>query len=131
MIKQKNAIIKVRGLAIKDGKVLLCRLSKEWFYCLPGGTIENDELLIDGLKREFVEELGIDPKVWEIVHVNDFKDERGLVVDVWYDILNLDEYENIDLSKTTHWFELSEVGYYDLDEIEWMYAPSYLKDFIK
>lgn len=48
---------KVRGIVInKNGQVMLCR--NAGIYLLPGGSVERNESLVDGLKREIFEEGG-------------------------------------------------------------------------
>ncbi len=62
------------GLALilidKDGKVLLEKRTDNGKYCLPGGSINFDETVIEGLKREVKEETNlevIDPKLLMIL----------------------------------------------------------------
>lgn len=47
-----------RGLAIRDGRVLLCRNVKHGYYFLPGGHVEFGETAGDAIVREFKEESG-------------------------------------------------------------------------
>lgn len=53
-----NHEIRVRGLVIRDGKVLLAFLSLRDIYFLPGGRVKQDETLEEGVLRELSEELG-------------------------------------------------------------------------
>ena len=56
----------VYGVLIEDGKVLL---SKQWDgYDMPGGGVKIDENLEKALKREFLEETGLEIEVKEIVY---------------------------------------------------------------
>lgn len=52
-----------RGIAIDNGKVLLCQAKGGSSTYLPGGHIEFGEYGKDALKREVVEELGIEAQV--------------------------------------------------------------------
>ncbi|TAK96395.1 NUDIX domain-containing protein [Patescibacteria group bacterium] len=54
-----NPELIVRGIAVRDGKVLVCQAKgfSHWFF--PGGHIEMNESASQALKREFAEELGI------------------------------------------------------------------------
>lgn len=127
----QNSIVKARWIIKKWNKVFMCKIADAGFYCLPWWTIEQWELVKKWLVREFVEELWITPKVWKIINVHDFVDsKRWLILDVWYDILNVDDFENIDLEKTTHWFELEEIWFYDLEEIKWKYKPEFLAGIV-
>ena len=50
--------VSAAGLVCKDGKVLLIRSERRgWEF--PGGVVEQGEAILDGLKREILEESGI------------------------------------------------------------------------
>ena len=52
-----RVVNKVRGVVInKNGQIMLCR--NAGIYLLPGGSIEENEDLVQGLKREIFEEGG-------------------------------------------------------------------------
>jgi nucleoside triphosphatase len=52
----------------KEGKILLAK-SHKWFdkYTLPGGHIEVGEAMVDAVKREVKEEVGLDVEVGEML----------------------------------------------------------------
>lgn len=54
-----------RGVAVRDGKVLLCRAKGGDSTYLPGGHIEFGETGAEALAREVKEELGVDSVVGE------------------------------------------------------------------
>ncbi len=56
----------------KEGKILLAR-SHKWFdkYTLPGGHIEVGESMIDAVRREVKEEVGLDVEVVEMLLVQE------------------------------------------------------------
>ena len=56
----------------KEGKILLAR-SHKWFdkYTLPGGHIEVGENMVDAVKREVKEEVGLDVEVVEMLLVQE------------------------------------------------------------
>lgn len=56
----------------KQGKILLAR-SHKWFdkYTLPGGHIEVGENMVDAVKREVKEEVGLDVEVVEMLLVQE------------------------------------------------------------
>jgi len=66
----KWSLISVKGIAVRDDKVVLARNARqEWD--LPGGKLESGETLSDCLAREFNEELGIQVSwgsVLDVVH---------------------------------------------------------------
>ena len=60
----------VDGVCVRDGKFLLLKRSVEPFkgyWHVAGGHIEENETLIEALKREFKEETNLDIEVGEIV----------------------------------------------------------------
>ena len=66
--------VKVRLLSIKDGNLLVANYAG--FYMLPGGKVDKDESLIDALKREVSEEVGIsisDADIKELVCVDNYQ----------------------------------------------------------
>jgi len=73
------------GAVILDGdSVLLVRRANEpmrGFWSLPGGALELGERLIDGLRREIREEVGLEVNVVDVVEVLDrvICDEAGKV----------------------------------------------------
>ncbi len=54
-----------RGILIKDGKLLLLHSKDLDYYMLPGGGIEPDESETSCIKREMLEETGIEVEVVE------------------------------------------------------------------
>jgi 8-oxo-dGTP diphosphatase len=67
-------IVGVGGVAIRDGSVLLIRrafppLQGEW--SIPGGALDVGETLIEGVRRELMEETGIEVRVLE--HLETFE----------------------------------------------------------
>ena len=58
-----------RGVCIVGGNVLLCRPRKGGYTYLPGGHIEFGEKGAEALRREVMEETGLDAKVGEMVGV--------------------------------------------------------------
>jgi ADP-ribose pyrophosphatase YjhB (NUDIX family) len=64
-----NSAPAVQGLLVRDGRVLIGRRKiepRKGYWDLPGGFLEEGELPVDGLRREFLEETGlhVDPVEW-------------------------------------------------------------------
>lgn len=57
----------VRGVVIKNGKILVCQTERHDYFFLPGGHVEFGENMKKALYREFQEELGIKPKKAEFI----------------------------------------------------------------
>ncbi len=102
--------IKVRGIAILDGKVLCVQLTpynnltaeSEPFWCLPGGTVDDGESLLDAFKREMIEELGVEPKVGRLLYVQQFKHNDIEYLEFFFHVENAEDYTNVDLGTTSH-----------------------------
>lgn len=70
----RNFNIRVYGLWLQDGKVLVCKesvLGKE-ILKFPGGGLEYGEGTIDCLKREWMEELNVETQVLEHFYTTDY-----------------------------------------------------------
>jgi len=64
-----NSAPAVQGLLVRDGKVLIGRRKiepRKGYWDLPGGFLEEGEAPLDGLRREFREETGleVEPLAW-------------------------------------------------------------------
>ena len=103
--------ISVRGIAVLDGKLLCVRLKPYYnapdgdydFWCTPGGGLDEGESLIEGVKRELIEELGVEPKVGRLLYVQQFeRNDDKEVVEFLFHIENPEDYKNVDITKTTH-----------------------------
>jgi ADP-ribose pyrophosphatase YjhB (NUDIX family) len=65
--------IRVAGLLVKDGQILLVRHEKNGksYWLLPGGGVDFGETAEEALIREFKEEVGLDIQVGKLVFVHD------------------------------------------------------------
>lgn len=70
----KRFNVRVYGLLIQNGNVLVTdevRMGTSMTK-FPGGGLEFNEGIGDGLKREFVEELNVEVELDELFYINDF-----------------------------------------------------------
>lgn len=123
----------VRGIVFKDGKLLAQQLTADHhgverdFWCTPGGGLDENEAILDGLKREMIEETGIAPQIGRLLFIQQFFDGEYEQVEFFFNIENTEDYENIDLSSTTHGIaEIKNVGFINLKE-SWI-LPKFLQD---
>ncbi|MGI4752005.1 MAG: NUDIX domain-containing protein [Janthinobacterium lividum] len=75
MLKKYPFNVRVYGLLINDNKQLLISDEQEYgmrFAKFPGGGLEYGEGLIDGLKREFVEECAFKVEIISHFYTTDF-----------------------------------------------------------
>ncbi len=125
--------VKVRGVVMdRYGRVLLSRLAKYGFWCLPGGTVETPEKLTEALRREFVEELDVSPDVGPVVSSQEFfRDNGKQVLDFWFWVENPESFENLDPSRASHAHENDRVEFVDLETFEEVFAPSNLREMVR
>jgi len=57
--KKRIVEILVRGVILKNNKVLFCKKKNKNYYFLPGGHLEFGESIEEALSREIKEELGV------------------------------------------------------------------------
>jgi ADP-ribose pyrophosphatase YjhB (NUDIX family) len=74
-----NFEIIVRGIIIKNRKILVCKNKKKDFYYFPGGHVEPGESAEYALVRELKEELNLSVKKLSFMGAgeNVYKDESG------------------------------------------------------
>lgn len=100
--------INVRGIIFKDGKLLSQQLTPDHhgnerdYWCTPGGGLDDNESLQDGLIREMIEETGVEPKIGKLLFIQHFYDGEKEQLEFFFNIENPDDYETIDLAKTSH-----------------------------
>lgn len=127
--------IRCRAIIIEDSKIFLTvpSLAKEPFYCLPGWKLDEGERLEECIKREVFEELWVNAVVWDMIYVNEFINYTWeLNIDFWYLIENIEDFKNLDLSKTSHWkLEILEYWFYDLSKLNKPLKPEFLPEILK
>lgn len=119
--------VNVRGIIINDKGELFCqRLTARDrdgrdFWCTPGGGLELGESLVDGLRREMIEETGIVPEIGRLLFVQQFAESGDQSahgpseqLEFFFYITNWQDYQQIDLAATTHGVaEVAACGFVD------------------
>ena len=116
--------INVRGIIINDKGELFCqRLTARTsdgrdFWCTPGGGLELGESVLGGLRREMIEETGVEPVIGRLLFVQQFAiatsaaGEPREQLEFLFHITNWQDYQSIDLATTTHGLaEVAECGF--------------------
>ncbi|MFO0764416.1 MAG: NUDIX hydrolase [Candidatus Gracilibacteria bacterium] len=123
-VKEYQAIFTTRALIIHENKLLIVRHSNphSTYYALPGGKLEGDESLINGLKREIYEELNINAEIGPLALVHEFIHPiyGGRRIEFFYTIQNTHEFltlQNQENNTSSHAFEISEILWVDIADI--------------
>ena len=88
--------VRVYGLLINDRNEILISDEQDYGMCFskfPGGGLEHGEGLIDGLKREFVEECNVEVEVLSHFYTTDFYIKSAFndsqIISVYYMVKNV------------------------------------------
>ena len=133
--------VNVRGIIINNkGEIFCQKLTANSdkgrdFWCTPGGGLEMGEGLLDGLRREMIEETGVKPEIGKLLFIQQFADTNSSSkhgdceqLEFFFLITNWQDYQNIDLEKTSHGVEeVAECGFVDPKTARIL--PSYLTEF--
>lgn len=107
-----NRRVAVRGIVVHKGKLLCFKLkpyegstARSDFWCVPGGGVDQGEPLLEALRREMIEETGIEPEIGNLLYIQQFTpwnkpDAEHL--EFFFHVKNAKDYLKMDLSKTTH-----------------------------
>ena len=77
--KDKTFLVSLKAILISGGEILILRFpksnDKKWSlkWQLPGGLLEMNEDIKQGLKRELKEEAGLEINVGKVFAISDFK----------------------------------------------------------
>lgn len=119
--------VNVRGIIINNqGEVFCQRLRVREqdgrdFWCTPGGGLEMSESLLDGLRREMIEETGVAPDIGKLLFIQQFAESGeqsahgpNEQLEFFFHITNWQDYETIELENTSHGdLEISKCGFVD------------------
>ncbi|HEX4527236.1 MAG TPA: NUDIX domain-containing protein [Gaiellaceae bacterium] len=112
-----NAIPAVQGILERDGRVLLARRGIEprrGFWDLPGGFLHETESAVEGLRREFREETGLDVEPVQLLRIDIEPYDRRHVFSVTWLVVGDGEPVAADDVAELHWFgpdELPELAF--------------------
>jgi len=76
--------IGVFAIILNKNKILLCHRRDMDMWNLPGGRLENNETLIEGLKREVFEETGLVVDIIKLFRVYDKRPLKNELVYVYH-----------------------------------------------
>ncbi|GAB3815467.1 hypothetical protein GCM10028895_09580 [Pontibacter rugosus] len=82
--------VRVCGICIKEDKLLLVRhsntIDNKAFWAPPGGGIEFGETMHQGLKREMLEETGLQVQVCRFLFVNEYVNPPLHAVEFFFEV---------------------------------------------
>lgn len=67
----ENFKFRVNGILIHDNKILLVKIHKNTFYCLPGGHVKLGEDTESAIMREFKEETGYTVRINKLIAITE------------------------------------------------------------
>ena len=132
--------VNVRGIVINNqGEIFCQRLTARNsdgrnFWCTPGGGLEMGESLLDGLRREMIEETGVEPEIGKLLLIEQFAESGeqsahgpNEQLEFFFLITNWQDYQHINLEQTSHGVEeVAECGFVDPKTTRIL--PSYLTE---
>jgi len=133
-----NRRVCVRGIIYKDGKLFCQELKNKdgtgrGFWCTPGGGLDPRESLMEGIRRELIEETGIEPVVGRLLFVQQFADASNRIshgedeqLEFFFYIKNAGDYTAIN-EKASH-FDAEIFNYGFIDPKTENVLPAFLRE---
>ena len=114
--------IAVRGIVWLDGKLFLQRNTHSSgkvndFWSLPGGKLEKGESLTDGLKRELLEECGVNAEIGRLLFVQQFVSDLGESLEFFFVINNPKDFHSANWRDSEMAYEIHEAGWFRPNEV--------------
>jgi len=108
--------LSTRAIIPFEGKYLVVRNKASGdFWCLPGGKMEDGEDVISTLRREIIEETGVEPVIGNLLFVHQFMTADGYTLPSFiYHVKNGKEYFDTDFTKASHSYELVDIAFKDI-----------------
>ncbi len=113
------------GILIREGKIILIRKARGGYkgkLDLPGGGIEHTELPSETLRRELMEEVGIEITSYKLLDVTATNIKWEMEPDLWEDlhhigVLYIIDTEDQDLKSSEDGLDSLGAAWYDIEEL--------------
>lgn len=107
---EKTIVVRCRGIILHDGKLLVVwHQGNADYAALLGGHLEWGEDVIECIRREIIEELGVNPVIWRLLYINNYTEGNQQSVEFFFEIKNGGEYIGCEELVRSHAFELAEI----------------------
>ncbi len=110
-MEDKKIVIKIRGIILHEGKLLVVRHTIEKsFVALAGGHLEWGEDIKECLSREMIEKLGAKPEIGRLFYINNYTQSDGKqYIEFFFEIKNGIDYLDTEKLSRSHSHEIAEV----------------------
>ena len=111
MDNNRRFVIRSRAIIFDGEKLLVVRHAHDLsFAALPGGHLEWGEDVKECLKREIIEELGVEPIIGRLLYINTFEDKNNIQpVEFFFEVTNIEDYRDVSNLARTHAHELASI----------------------
>lgn len=125
--------VRSRAVILSKEKLLVVRHAQgQDFYALPGGHMDPGETPRECMRREIIEELGVEPEVGRLLYVYTYTNREGVPsVEFFFEITNGEAYCTLDLEQCSHAHELADVRWISPDEELKFLPPEFFEQFRK
>ncbi len=102
--------VRCRGVIMHDGKLLVIQNAGRSFYAFPGGHLDPGEDPQTCMKRELLEELGMEPVIGRLLCVYTFTNAEGMQsIEFYFEVQNGSDFLDHEQYTKSHAHEIAEV----------------------
>jgi len=114
--------LRVGAIIFHEGKLLTTKMQKngEIYHVLPGGGVEGNETIIEAIKREVEEEVGLKIKKFRIMYIRELNlkiEGGGRGVEFYFYIEEYDGIPKKGFDPEEKESSLEEIGFLNLEEL--------------